>query len=187
MGRPKLLLPWGQTSVLGHLISSWQAAGAEQVAVVCASDDPGVPAELDRLSFPPENRIYNPSADSGMFSSILCAAQWGRGQPALSHWVIALGDQPHLALGTLTQLLRFAQTHPGEVCQPTRSGKNRHPVVVPKSVFRDLAQSGCSDLREFLAHQRVAGFECEDPGLQLDIDRPEDYRQALALAGLTTQ
>ena len=28
MGRPKLLLPWGETSVLGHLIKQWQALGA---------------------------------------------------------------------------------------------------------------------------------------------------------------
>ena len=28
MGRPKLLLPWGDTSVIGHLIRQWQALGA---------------------------------------------------------------------------------------------------------------------------------------------------------------
>ncbi|HRY59690.1 MAG: NTP transferase domain-containing protein [Verrucomicrobia bacterium] len=28
MGKPKLLLPWGDTSVLGHLIRQWQSLGA---------------------------------------------------------------------------------------------------------------------------------------------------------------
>ena len=28
MGQPKLLLPWGATSVLGHQISTWQVLGA---------------------------------------------------------------------------------------------------------------------------------------------------------------
>jgi molybdenum cofactor cytidylyltransferase len=32
MGQPKLLLPWGKTSVLGHLIGQWQSAGAGQIA-----------------------------------------------------------------------------------------------------------------------------------------------------------
>ena len=27
MGRPKMLLPWGATSVLGHLIGQWQTLG----------------------------------------------------------------------------------------------------------------------------------------------------------------
>lgn len=181
-----MLLPWGKTSVLGHLISTWQAAGAEQVAVVCAAVDAAIGAELDHLAFPRQNRIYNPSVEAGMFGSILCAARWEGWQPGLSHWVIVLGDQPHLARATLARILNFAKDHPEQVCQPTRFGKKRHPVVMPEAVFRDLGQSACADQKEFLSSRPVAGFECDDPGLDVDIDRPEDYRQALALAGLTT-
>ena len=39
MGRPKLLLPWGGTSILGHLIGQWRALAAEQIAVVGAARD----------------------------------------------------------------------------------------------------------------------------------------------------
>ena len=52
MGQPKLLLPWGGTSVLGHLIEQWRALGAKQIAVVCAPGDEAIQAELDRLGFP---------------------------------------------------------------------------------------------------------------------------------------
>jgi molybdenum cofactor cytidylyltransferase len=75
MGRPKLLLPWGGTTVLGHLIAQWRALQAGQITVVCAADGP-VPAELDRLAFAAENRIVNPHPEQGMFSSIQCAARW---------------------------------------------------------------------------------------------------------------
>jgi molybdenum cofactor cytidylyltransferase len=34
MGRAKLLLPWGEASVLGHLVSQWRSLGATQLAVV---------------------------------------------------------------------------------------------------------------------------------------------------------
>ena len=34
MGRPKLLLPWGDTSIIGHLIEQWRALAAAQIAVV---------------------------------------------------------------------------------------------------------------------------------------------------------
>ena len=29
MGKPKLVLPWGKTSVLGHLIEQWKQAGGQ--------------------------------------------------------------------------------------------------------------------------------------------------------------
>ena len=95
MGKPKLLLPWGRTSVLGHLIKQWKALGAKQIAVVCAPDDGAMRVELDRLGFPVQDRIINPAPDRGMFSSIQCAAQWSGWQAALTHWAIVLGDQPH--------------------------------------------------------------------------------------------
>src|SRR5262245_36520347 len=76
MGEPKLLLPWDDTSVLGHLLRLWKQLGAHQIAVVMATDDPAIAPELDRLGFPTSNRVYNPAADRGMFSSIQCAAAW---------------------------------------------------------------------------------------------------------------
>ena len=184
MGRPKLLLPWGQTSVLGHLIRQWEALGVRQLSVVCASDDLRMKTELDRLLFPVANRIYNAQAERGMFSSIVCAAQWPEWGASRSHFAIILGDQPHLKPDALQQLVQFAVEHAEQVCQPARNGKRRHPVIFPKDVFLKLAGSGCQDLKEFLAGHRVAVCECDDPGLDLDIDRPEDYQKALVLAGL---
>jgi len=36
MGQPKMLLPWGKTSIIGHLIEQWQQGRPEQIAVVTA-------------------------------------------------------------------------------------------------------------------------------------------------------
>src|SRR2546422_6571233 len=77
MGRAKMLLPWGKTTVLGHLIVQWQDVGARQIAVVVASADKALEAELMRLRFPESDRIRNPAPERGMFSSIQCAALWG--------------------------------------------------------------------------------------------------------------
>src|SRR5437763_13333350 len=76
MGRPKLLLPWGETSVLGHLVEQWRMLRAQQIAVVCAAGDDGIQKELNRLMFPVECRIFNETPERGMFSSVQCAAQW---------------------------------------------------------------------------------------------------------------
>ena len=184
MGRPKLLLPWGQTSVLGHLLSQWSAAGARQVAIVHAAQDGPILAELDRVGFRAQERIENPNTDRGMFSSIVCAAQWSGWDPSLTHWAIVLGDQPHLKQGTLLKLVEFAKLRPEKICQPMRNGKQRHPVVMAKAIFQELASSTANSLKQFLLIREVAGFEWDDPGLDLDMDRPEDYQRAMVLGGV---
>jgi molybdenum cofactor cytidylyltransferase len=183
MGRPKLLLPWGKTSVLGHLIAQWHALGPKQIAVVCASSDQAIQAELDHLGFPAQPRLINPAPERGMFSSIQCAAQWTGWQPTLTHWALVLGDQPHLQPQTLRQVLDFAAAHRTRICQPARHGHARHPVLLPRTIFRRLAHSTAASLKEFLAapSQDAALCEVEDPGIELDIDYPEDYRKALKL------
>src|SRR4051812_5400227 len=101
MGRPKLLLPWKSTSVIGHLIDQWQSLGVSQICVVCAADDQALAQELNRLGFPEALRILNPLPERGMFSSIQCAARWPGWNPTLTHWAIILGDQPHLSPASL--------------------------------------------------------------------------------------
>jgi len=194
MGRPKMLLPWGQTSVIGHLLRQWRELKAAQIAVVCAEGDQALAGELDRLSFPIEDRIYNPMPDHGMFSSVKCAAKWtgwetvsvGKASipPApLTHWAIVLGDQPHLRPQTLQTLVAFTAAHPQSICLPRSGGHRRHPVFLPRQFWFQLANSSTRDLKEFLdLHaEQTAICDLADAGLELDIDYPEDYKRAVEM------
>jgi molybdenum cofactor cytidylyltransferase len=192
MGHPKLLLPWGSTSVVGHLLATWKDLGAAQLAVICASGDGDLEAELNKPGMPSSARIDNPDPGRGMFGSIQCAARWSGWNSQLTHWVIALGDQPHLHSSTLSVLIRFAAKRP-EKNMSTRSRvrtgtttalRGRHPVVLPRAAFRLLAASDCTTLREFLhANASVKELmEVDDPGFDLDIDTVADYERAILLA-----
>lgn len=184
MGRPKLLLPWEDTTVVGHLLRQWQALGAAQVAIVCAATNTALADELDRLGFPPGNRICNPQPERGMFSSVQCAAGWSGWQPNVTHWVITLGDQPQVRLETLERLVDFAAAHPESICQPSHKGHGRHPVILPAGAFSRLKDSQATNMKEYLGAggHSVARCEIDDPGLDLDLDEPVDYERALALA-----
>lgn len=183
MGRPKLLLPWGETSVLGHQIHTWRQLGAGQIAVVCACGDATIRAELDRLNYPEVARIPNPEPERGMFSSIQCAARWTGWRADIARAAIVLGDQPHVRLETLRALLGFSVDHPAHVCQPRAAGRLRHPVVLPIAVFTRLRDSAAASLKEFLqaGSQETAACDSADPGLEFDLDTPDDYQRALAL------
>ena len=183
MGRPKLLLPWANTSILGHLFQQWRSLGSSQICVVCAADDPAIQPELDRLNVPASNRIFNPAPQQGMFSSIQSAARWSGWMDGLSHFIITLGDQPHVLNETLHALLEFAAARPGHICQPRHQGHRRHPVVLPRALFVKIASTEADDLKQFLNESSgaVCYYESSDESLALDIDTPADYEKALAL------
>lgn len=182
MGRPKLLLPWRNTTIIGHIIHQWQELGASQIAVVHRPNDILMAAELDRLKFPPSDRIENPRPEQGMFSSILCAANWHGWKKDISSQVIMLGDQPHLRMDMLHALLTLHQEHPDAVCQPEFQGHLRHPVFLPHKVFAELKHTRAETLKDFLKLIPCSAvqYPMNDTGLSLDLDTPEDYKEALS-------
>lgn len=179
MGRPKLLLPWGETTILGHLIARWERLGAAETIVVHGANQ-DLWAELDRLKFSPSQRVKNPKPSRGMFSSIQCAASWDGWKPNLTHFAIVLGDQPHVRENTLMALLELARSNPGKICQPEWNDRPKHPVIIPRNVFAQLESSTAKDLKEFLHNEKFesARIKSDDPGLNCDIDYQEDYKRA---------
>jgi len=182
MGRPKMLLPWGSKSILAHSVQTWERLGVS-VAIVWAGKDEGIEAELERMSFPEERRIVNRDPGRGMFSSIQTAAQWTGWDGVLTHWAIVLGDQPHLKEATLRRVIEFANEFPDDICQPSYKGRARHPVVIPRELFFRLRDCEELTLKDFLQRHAPARrlVEIDDPGLDLDLDRPEDYERAVQM------
>jgi len=179
MGRPKLLLPWRDTTVIGAILRQWRELGAAQITVVHRPNDMLLATELDRLDFPTNDRIENPQPERGMFSSLGCAANWPGWKKEIASWAIALGDQPHLNSDTLRQLLAFHSAHAGAICQPEFEGHMRHPVILPHPAFAKLKHTRATTLKDFLKLVPVPRVQCSvaDAGLSLDMDTPEDYNR----------
>jgi len=187
MGKPKMLLAWGGGTILSHALGVWTELQATQTTVVHAETDILIKMELDRLQFPAESRIANPEPARGMFGSILCAAHWRGWRDGLTHWIISLGDQPHLDIATLRNLLAFAAKRPASICQPVFQNRPRHPVILPRRFWCEVAATPFTPtmtLREFLTERTdaVSFLESSDPGLATDIDTPEDYERARQLS-----
>ncbi len=180
MGRPKLLLPWKNGVVMEHLIGEWRAIGAEQIVAVVSKNLPELDQVLDEMGIGFESRLVNAEPERGMFSSIQLAASWVGWKPELTHIVITLGDQPHVKRDTLEALATFGESHPGSICQPARAGRAKHPVLLSREAFRQIAKHAGPTLAHFLAgrsEERLT-LEIDDPGLDFDLDRPEDYERA---------
>jgi molybdenum cofactor cytidylyltransferase len=176
MGRPKMLLPWGDTSIIGHLVRVWSEL-VPQVTVVVALGDSGIVEELTRAGVPSIHQIINPAPQNEMFSSVQCAAKWPRWQEALTHVAIVLGDQPQISRETLRTMCDFAHEHPGTICQPRFNGRPKHPVFIPRPLLPQIAVSQEPNLREFLNHCSTpkAFLDVDAPSLTIDLDTPEDF------------
>jgi molybdenum cofactor cytidylyltransferase len=206
MGRPKLLLPWKDTTVIGQILRQWRELGAVQIAVVQRPNDEALVEAVMRAegragSPPPAAAqpedgahgvtrptndltccIVNPQPEQGMFSSVICAANWPGWRRGISSWAIVLGDQPHLQTATLRGLLEFAAQHPDAVCQPQFGDHGRHPVILPRAAFEALRATRAETLKDFLKLSACRGvqFVTNDSGLALDMDTPEDYKRVKA-------
>ena len=187
MGRPKLLLPWRDTTVIGAIIRQWRELGAGQITVVHRPNDTALFAELDRLELSAQDRIENPQPERGMFSSIVCAANWPGWRKEISSWALALGDQPHLRTETLRVLLEFHAANTDAICQPEFDGHGRHPVILPRTAFELLKRTPAGNLRDFLKQISSPSVKCRmaDSGLALDMDTPEDYKRLQVSTGVT--
>jgi CTP:molybdopterin cytidylyltransferase MocA len=175
----KLLLPWGDKTILTHLLDQWRSAGAAQIAPVIDPSNELLRKALEHAGFSPFDWIENRSPQLGMFSSLQEASRWTGWVSTLTHWIISLGDQPHIQISTLRLLLDAARKNPTRIGQPAFHGQAAHPIVLPGSNFRELAQTDVANLRDYIRTREVLRLRLpvEDPGVSQDLNTPEDYER----------
>jgi molybdenum cofactor cytidylyltransferase len=180
MGTPKLCLPWGQTTILGHILSQWREAGAEKILVVHGVGETPVSLELDRLGIPAGERAATLAPERGMMGSVVTAAHHALRDISLTHLVIALGDQPHLRTKTLRAVLQTCETAPEKIVRVVFEDKPGHPLALPANVLAELSVSSSETLRDFLRLKDISACDLTsgDSGVLLDLDTPDDYARA---------
>lgn len=177
MGQPKMLLKWGQTTVLGHVISTFQRGGVEDVLVVTG----GAREQVEEILRPFGARTSFNSGYAGgeMLISIQrgLAAQLPQTQAAL----IALGDQPQIQEGTVRLICETFQKTGSKLVVPSFQMRRGHPWLLERSLWKHLLELGPQHSpRDFLsehAHE-IEYVPVETPSILADIDTMEDYQRS---------
>ena len=179
MGRCKLLLPWGEKTILTHLLDQWRNAVASQIAPVIDPSNELLRKALALAGFSASGWIENLSPQLGMFSSLQQASRWTGWLSTLTHWIISLGDQPHIQISTLRLLLDIARKNPTRICQPALHGRAAHPIILPANNFRELAQKDIANLRDYIRTREAFRLRLpvDDAGVSEDLNTPEDYER----------
>ncbi len=189
MGRQKLLLDWGGTTVLGRVLETLAAAAggrAPRTVAVAGCDEEAIGAELARIAklLGPSLRIgraLNPDFRNGqMIDSVRVglSALPEEAETAL----IVLGDQPQLSVEAARGVLEAAERSGAPIVAPVHRGRRGHPWAVARGLWDELGRAASA--RDFLEARRADIEEiAADFTVLKDLDSPEDYRrEADALA-----
>lgn len=176
MGRPKLLLPFGGSTVVGSLIQALRAGGISEIVLVTAPGDEALRAWGEAAGV---RVAVNPEPERGMLSSIIegIAALGGaaelarRGAPLL----VAPADLPALSPATVSAVLRAA----APLAVASYRGRRGHPLRISPELIPEIESLDLSvGLRELLDRHPagVREIEVDDPGAVRDVDTPEEYQ-----------
>lgn len=190
MRRPKLLLQWGDQTVIGASLAALLDAPVEWIGLVTGALGDSIsrrartayrlwPEEPERDK-PYLRVIHNPAWQEGMGGSLALGLELVR--PHLDGLFIALGDMPAVSTELYRMLAEQFRRSPDQIFRPVYQGRPGHPVLFPMGLLAGVRPTGDEGLRQVLAtnKERVRLIEVEDPGVVLDLDTPEAYRSALA-------
>jgi len=174
MGESKLLLPYGDTTVLRHATEGVLTAGLRDVVVVVGPEHEATARALEGL---PVRLAVNPTPEAGQGSSV------GAGVRALAPGttavLIALGDQPAVPSGVIPALLEAIKALGKSIAVPRYADGLGNPVLFAAPVFPELLDlPGDRGARAVVERERSRLAIVDIPtSMPPDIDTPEDYER----------
>ncbi len=178
MGEPKQLLPWGERTVLGAVAYHLAAAGASPVLCVVGHRAAEMAAALGDA---PAELIHNEHYLQGeMLSSYQAGVRHLMATHAqVAGTLLALGDQPHVPVAVIRQVIDQARRAPDQIVIPSYEMRRGHPFYLPAHLWPELlALRGEETLRTLLHRHRhlIAYVEVKTDAVLRDIDTPADYQ-----------
>ncbi len=173
----KLLLPFGEATVIGSVVGALEEAGLDPIIVVAGGQE----AEIrEALRGRGSQVVRNPDVSRGMLSSLRVGLE--AMAEGVDRFVIALGDQPRLR-GKYVQWLLDEQTRRGKgIAIACCGGKRGHPVALAARYREGILALGDDQTLRDLVHGNlsdVADVECDSDAVIRDVDTREDYEAEL--------
>lgn len=176
MGRPKALLPWGDTTMLGRVLATARAGGVSPLVVVTGDAAAAVSTEAQLHG---AATVYNPHwASRGLAGSLQVGLVVL--PPDVDGVLVWLADQPLVGAGLGPAILAaFAAARPAAVV-PEHAGQWGHPVLFGRALFAELLALAPSEPPRSVLRRAGSGvlvLAVADAGVLTDLDTPEDYER----------
>jgi molybdenum cofactor cytidylyltransferase len=181
MGKPKLLLPFGDKTIIEIVVGIVVSSRVEKTLVILGSDREKIEEKIKNF---PVEVVYNRDWRSGMLSSVQ------RGFKALPGdargVLVVLGDQPKISTTVINELIDAHKSSGKGIVLPVYKGERGHPVLLdvkyggeveslnPETGLRGTVYNHPEDILE---------VEVENPSILRDIDNMSDYKRELEKKG----
>ncbi len=175
MGQPKMLLPWGQSTVIGRVIATLIDAGLNDLNVVIGENQ----KELERdLSSYPLNFVFNPNVAHGdMLLSFQIGLRYIRGKSEAA--LLVLGDQPQIESTVVQSIIEYYYSTRKKIIIPSYRMHRGHPWLIDKSLWNEiLGLEPGRTLRDYLNQNQdnINYINVMTPSIIQDLDTPDDYQ-----------
>lgn len=170
----KLLLPWGESTVLGATLRNILHSNVQATLLVTGYDADSIAAIAAAFDVP---TIHNPDYDAGdMLSSLQVAVRALRG--STDAVLVVLGDQPMVPEAVYDSLLAAYEAHEDIVVAPMYRGQRGNPVLIDSRLFDELlalpwGQAPRALLRRYPKQVRLVPVTTV--AVVQDLDRPQEY------------
>lgn len=173
MGRPKLLMPWEEHTVIEETLTQVLGAGYEEVVVVVGSEREEM---QELLSTRPVRVAFNLNYRAGMSGSIKAGVSFF--DATATAFAIVLGDQPQITTKIHQLVLANFRRSKMGICVPVYEGQYGHPVVFgiqyKPRMYALQGDNGAQSVVE--AHpDDVAELALKSPEIIPSIDTQKDY------------
>ncbi len=177
MGKPKLLLPFGEKSIIETIIEGVLGSRVKNVLAVLGSERKRIENKIKGFSV---KIVYNPDFRSGMLSSVQCGF---RTVPQDCRAVlIVLSDQPGIKSEVIDKLVDAYFKSGRGIVLPVYQGERGHPVLIDMKYRQEVENlSPGIGLRGVVySHpEDVIEVNVDTPSILMDIDNQADYSREL--------
>jgi len=177
MGEPKLLLPFGDGTVLSKTVDNVLSCNVDEVIVVL-----GANAEKTReaLAGKPIKTVFNPDYSQGMSTSLICGLKQVSSQAL--RIMVALSDQPLIEKDTYNKLIKESITSSKGITVPLYKAKRGNPIIFAIGYKDEMLQlKGDVGGRELLQRHPKDVYEVavDSGSIYINLNTMDAYNSAL--------
>jgi molybdenum cofactor cytidylyltransferase len=176
MGRPKMTLAWGETTIIGHVAHTLLHSGVSPVIAVTGGMRQGVEEALRDMAV---STVFNSNFETGgMISSVQVGLQ--ALDKNVTAVLITLGDQPQIQTAVVCALIDEYDKSGAWLIVPSYQMHRGHPWLIGRELWQEIMTLKPSQtMRDFLEQKasEIYYLPVDMACVVQDIDTPEQYEQ----------
>ncbi len=177
MGTPKMLLPWGTSTVLAHVLRTLHDAGVDDRVVVVGPERGAVDTICQSAG---SRTVFNPEFKTG---EMLSSLQVGLRSlaPDCEAALVVLGDQPLVESAAIRAVVDAFALRRSPLVVPSFQNRRGHPWLMAAALWPEMLRMLPPETpRDFMRRHSpvIEHVEWNTNSILVDIDTPEDYERA---------